>query len=323
MRPSSQSAPAPFAPETVVLARREGRARSGQPEMLFVSPVLPDDSGNGLAMRGALFLRAVCPHWNVRLLVIDLFGAGPVARDWPKATLGCAQVVVVQPSPDPLFGFIGSLRDPAYRGSALLGYPLPQLARFSKPSAVAAALACLGRRESDRVHVFRLYFAPFAEPLLGQARASLDLDDDDARTAGSMAALLAAMGRADEASSQQAEGRKWAAFAAAWAPRFELVSLAAPSDADRLARFLPAIRVACVPNAVGLPEPLDPPPAGSPFTLLFVGTMGYLPNRDAAVLLATEVLPAVRRRCGAPIRLILAGGGADAELLALARPGEV
>ena len=77
-------------------------------------------------------------------------------------------------------------------------------------------------------------------------------------------------------------------------------------------RFLPAIRVACVPNAVGLPAPLDPTPAGSPFTLLFVGTMGYLPNRDAAVLLATEVLPAVRRRCGAPIRLILAGGGAVA-----------
>jgi polysaccharide biosynthesis protein PslH len=171
--------------------------------------------------------------------------------------------------------------------------------------------------------VFRLYLAPFAEPLLGRARASLDLDDDDARTAGSLAALLSARGRADEAAFQVAESRKWAALAAAWTPRFDLLSLAAPGDAGRLAHSLPDIRVACVPNAVDLPEPPAPPPAGSPFTLLFVGTMGYLPNRDAAVLLATEVLPAVRRRSGGPIRLILAGGGADAELLALARPGEV
>jgi glycosyltransferase involved in cell wall biosynthesis len=173
-----------------------------------------------------------------------------------------------------------------------------------------------------RVHVFRLYLAPLVAPLLGRVRASLDLDDDDARTAASLAPVLAASGSAGEARLQAAESAKWAALAAEWAPRFDVASLAAPADAERLAGTLPGARTVCIPNAVRLARPLPPAAPGPPFTLLFVGTMGYAPNLDAALWLAHEVLPVLRRRTRFPVRLVLAGGPPQA-LAGLARPGEV
>ncbi|MFO1067890.1 MAG: glycosyltransferase family 4 protein [Geminicoccaceae bacterium] len=299
----------------VVLDRRDGKVRDDRGELLFVSPVLPDDGGNGLAMRGALFLRAFTRDWNVRLLVLDVFGVRE-RGGWPAATDGCAEIAIIRAEADPRLELIASIPDPAWRAAALAGYPLPRLAGAAT-AAATQALGCLQQTRFARVHVFRLYMAPLVAPLLGRARTSLDLDDDDARTAASLAPILAARGRLDEARVQQAESPKWARLAADWAPRFDAVSLAAPDDAERLGRTLPGVRTACIPNAVRMARPLPPAPAGPPYTLLFVGTMGYAPNVDAALLLAREVLPALRSLTSTPLRLILAGGPAG-ELQALA-----
>ncbi|MGD9511388.1 MAG: glycosyltransferase [Geminicoccaceae bacterium] len=295
------------------MARRDdrGRGRPDRPELLFVSPTLPDDRGNGLAMRGALFLRAFCGRWNVRLLVVDLFGTGAPPRAWPRVTQGCAEALVIRPASDPLLDHIAAIPDPAWRAAAMAGYRLPRLASFAQPTAVRAALACLGPGRFDRVHAFRLYMAPFAAPFLGATRSSLDADDDDACAVASMADLPGGLVRPGEADAHRAESARWARFAADWAPRFDLVSFAAPGDAERVGRRL-GLRAVCVPNAVRSPVvPPAPGPAG-PFTLLFVGTMGYPPNLDAAFLLAREVLPALRRHSPSPLRLVLVGGPAGA-----------
>ena len=300
------------------LARHAGPKHPNRPELLFISPTLPDDRGNGLAMRGALFLRAFCRRWNVRLLVVDLFGTGVPFRAWPRVTEACAEAVMIRPAPDPLLDHIAAIPDPAWRAAAMAGYRLPRLASFAQPTAVRAALACLGCRNFNRVHAFRLYMAPFAAPFLESARSSLDADDDDACAAASMADLSAYTARPSEGDAHRAESARWAKLAADWAPRFDLVSFAAPGDAERLGRRL-GLRTVCVPNAVRLPAPLPPPESAEPFTLLFVGTMSYLPNLDAATLLAREVLPALRRRSPLPLRLVLVGGpvGALAPLVGM------
>jgi len=55
---------------------------------------------------------------------------------------------------------------------------------------------------------------------------------------------------------------------------------------------------------------------------MFVGTLGYFPNADAAVHLCREVLPLVRNRASREVRVRIVGGGAGPEVLALVRlPG--
>jgi glycosyltransferase involved in cell wall biosynthesis len=302
--------------------RRYGKAHGGRRDLLFVSPVLPDDGGNGLAMRAALFVRAFSRKWNVRLLVYDLFATGRQRGRWPAATCACAEVAIVRPAADPHLDLIASIPDPAWREAALAGHPLPRLAGPAAAPAAVQALNCLRAAKPARIHVFRLYMAPLVAPLLGHVRASLDLDDDDAHTAASLAKILAGQGKLAEARLHAAESAKWVRLAAEWAPRFDIVSLASPTDVGQLGGTLPGVSAVCIPNAVPLHRPLPPAPRHGPFTLLFVGSMGHAPNVDAALLLAREVLPELRRRAGVPLRLILVGGP-PGELLALARPGEV
>jgi glycosyltransferase involved in cell wall biosynthesis len=308
----------------ILVRRKPSPACPVRPHLLFISPVVPDDRGNGLAMRGALFLHALTGLWNVHLLVVPVAGAMPTGDAWPAATRRCVELVALAPEEDRVFRFILSLRDPAYRLAALEGYRYPALARFALPPAVAAAAGALAGRRFEAVHVFRLYMAPFAEPFLAGARSSLDLDDDDARTARSLAALARWHGQPAQAALDTAEADKLAAFQARWAPRFDRVCLACPGDAERALARLPGLAAICVPNAVHLPSPPAPSRSGDgPFTLLFVGSLGYLPNHDAAVLLASEVLPSLRRHTSRSLRLILAGRDPGAELRALARPPEI
>ena len=52
-----------------------------------------------------------------------------------------------------------------------------------------------------------------------------------------------------------------------------------------------------------LPRPATP--AEEPDTVLFAGTFAHLPNRDAALWLAEEIMPAVRaRRPEARLRIV-------------------
>jgi glycosyltransferase involved in cell wall biosynthesis len=65
-------------------------------------------------------------------------------------------------------------------------------------------------------------------------------------------------------------------------------------------------RVRIIPNGVNLP-PLDPNDGRPPATvgrILFVGTMNYSPNEDAAVFFAREVWPRIRSRQEAELRIV-------------------
>jgi GT2 family glycosyltransferase/glycosyltransferase involved in cell wall biosynthesis len=136
--------------------------------------------------------------------------------------------------------------------------------------------------------------------------------------------------------------RGWDARAAR---QFDLSVVVSDEDRERLESleqnfFLdgavqPAGRISVVENGVDcmqllpLPEPLPGPwpaeaagDASSGGELVFVGTMGYLPNRDAMQHFCREVLPLVhseRPQC----RLTIVGSGGQRFLSHLAKPGQV
>ena len=85
---------------------------------------------------------------------------------------------------------------------------------------------------------------------------------------------------------------------------------------------MPGIEV--VPNAVRIPcEPGNGARGDdSVHRLLFVGSLGYVPNEDAAMLLCDEVLPGIRALTDRPVTLDLVGARPSIRVQRLAaRPG--
>src|SRR5262249_42927225 len=71
--------------------------------------------------------------------------------------------------------------------------------------------------------------------------------------------------------------------------------------------------ISVLPNGVRLPDPVDGP-SPEPFSLLFVGTLGYYPNEDAVLYLCGEIVPRLRRRARRPFTVRIVGTGASARL---------
>lgn len=119
--------------------------------------------------------------------------------------------------------------------------------------------------------------------------------------------------------------RDWARrpkFRRAALRRADLVQVYSRGDAEAIAGAEPSLVDRIRINPFGL----VPPPAADPAaeeehgTILFTGTFTHLPNREAALWLAREILPAVRAR-EPEARLRIVGSAPPAEVRNLAGPG--
>ncbi len=118
-----------------------------------------------------------------------------------------------------------------------------------------------------------------------------------------------------------ADWRRWERFLKSAWQRFDLLQVYCEGDAAAVRRAAPELgeRIRVNPYGIILPPRLDPEEE-KPGTILFSGTFGHLPNRDAARWLATEIMPAIRAR--APqARLCILGSAPPREILELAGPG--
>lgn len=123
------------------------------------------------------------------------------------------------------------------------------------------------------------------------------------------------------AALRRVDWQRWSDFQAAAWQRFDLTQVFCPSDAEAIRARRPelAARVRVNPFGITLPEPVDPAGEG-PDTVLFVGNFTHLPNRDAALWLAREIMPAVRQRqLGARLRIV--GSAPPREVTDLAGDG--
>jgi glycosyltransferase involved in cell wall biosynthesis len=115
--------------------------------------------------------------------------------------------------------------------------------------------------------------------------------------------------------------RRWDAFLPDVWKRFELLQVEREAAAEAVRRRAPALapRVRVNPYGMILPAAADPSRAVAD-TVLFTGTFAHLPNREAALWLGREIMPAVRtQRPGARLRIV--GRTPPPEVLELAGPG--
>jgi glycosyltransferase involved in cell wall biosynthesis len=275
-------------------------------------------------------LEALAADYDVHLLVIPVVGAAPGRGSDRWASRWCARLAVhpVADRVDPLFRLISRIRDSRERAAAYARYPRPLLCRFATSGAVAESAKLFQGVSFREVHVFRLYMAPFAERYLeGGAAAGptcrLDLDDHESRTRSGLAALHSAAGDEDAASIERAEADKYASLERQELRRFHRVYVCSEDDRRALARYQGPRRVVVIPNAVRIPASVAAGRRHSGFTFLFVGTLGYYPNEDAAIFFCTEVLPRVRAEAGRRVRVLIAGSNPSARVRALARERDV
>jgi len=275
-------------------------------------------------MRAGMMLEALAADHDVHLLVLPVV-LGSSSAVSPEVSRWCARVAVhpVAHHADALFRLIARVKDPRERLAAAAAYPRPVLCRFATPAAVASARWVFGETPFDVVHVFRVYLAPFAEPYLEAGReCRLDLDDHESRTRERLAEIYEASGQGELAATERKEAEKYAALERRELPRFGRVYVCSERDRADVAALHPGARVATIPNGVRVPGTVQGPPDAAAFTLLFLGSLGYYPNEDAAVFFCSEVLPRIRTLTRREARVRIVGTRPSRRLRDLARePG--
>jgi glycosyltransferase involved in cell wall biosynthesis len=277
------------------------------PNLLFITPIRPLLAGSGLGMRAGMVIEALSRDFEVSVVVVPVVGEPPSAPAVPLKVP--TKVLPVYESADSRRLFS---RDPQTRLARLALYPKPSLFRFVTPETVTTVHREFAGRHLDVVHVFRLYMAPFIKEVLAAPRASsptlwLDLDEIESRTHLRLAELHEASGDPVSATMERAESTKYAQAESEYLPLFDRVFVCSEHERAGLSNLCDQQRAFVLPNAIRMPEKPLPAKSGGPFTFLFVGTLGYYPNEDAAIFFCKEVLPQVRAAAGETIQLVIAG----------------
>lgn len=286
-----------------------------RPELVYVTPVMPAPTGGGRPMRAWQFLLRYAGRYRITLVVADHRGPVP-----PAVQARVADCLLLSPARRPgalaarLYGRLpAALRQRLWPGRPLI----PRLAAMTRPAALRHALA-----RADAVCVFRLYSLPLVQPLLPRHRPPplwLDLDDWESRTLGRIADLARDNGWPVAERTHRAQQRVAERWERRELPRMARVFVCSDADRQALAASHPGLRPEVVPNrycgaiAPDLPaRPVDRAREG--YRLLFVGSMGYLPNQDAVLWFARQVLPRVRQALRRPLQFHIAGPGLPAWL---------
>ena len=274
--------PAVVPPHTLLTPAEGGPPppdRGEKPSLLFVAPVMPLLSGNGLAMRCGMTLEVLADLYRVSLLVVPLYP--PRDRPIPEFFAErCERTAVAAPEAAPA----------AY-----------QSMRF------------------DAVHAYRLAAFPFARPYFAEGSGrfrSLDLDDIESRTHRAIAALHLANSDARQAELADGDAKRYLLLEGLAFRMLDRVSVCSEHDRQLLLPRCPA-PIAVWPNTARPPAAIAPRPDGV-FRFLFVGTLGYYPNHDAVIWFCRSILPLIAQAAPGPFTLDIVGGGASEALAAAA-----
>lgn len=267
--------------------------------LLFLAPAPPSDRQGGGALRMLHLLRFLGSRFQVDLIAPAFDGA----EDAQRLLKGvCADMVFVPPQGPGLLDRIGPV-SPYVKDRALAAVVRERLA-----NGVYGA-----------IHVEKLAMIPYV-PVPAPVPVVLDIWSYG--LASPLRILRSGSGAAGR-SKQLVRRIKLGLFDRWCWPMTQCVTVVSEEDRIRCERAHPGQRVLVVPNGVDCQTILPKPDhaATSPL-LLFTGDMGTEPNIDAAVFLATEVFPAIRRDSpNAELRLV--GRNPDPRVRRLAGPGIV
>jgi glycosyltransferase involved in cell wall biosynthesis len=253
---------------------------------------MPDDGGNGLALRSGLFLDAYARDHDVDLVMLPT--AGPPRRtDFARERCNRIEVIPLPSVLDAHASLIVRVIDPGARAEAWTRFSRPSICCFNPQIAWRALVGLLDPFSYDLVHVQRLFSAPLIDPLLDREDRPpvlLDLDDEEVEFYDRLAALHKLRGEAPQARIAASDAQKFSVMGQRYLPAFDRVLVCSERGRARLAARYPDAAFLRLPNAAPPHAPADGR-AGKSTDLLLVGNLSYIPNIDAAEWLVREVLP--------------------------------
>jgi glycosyltransferase involved in cell wall biosynthesis len=252
-------------------------------------PPLPAVSGS--RVRSLALVRELGARgWDVSLFSLDT-GVAAQADDVAQLRALCAEVRIVHYEAP-------VARRMARMGADLLRGRAFQHSMFRSPAAVREAHAWIAQQGFDAIVAVGLYMLPYVPPD-ALSRTLLDSQNVDTERIATMAAALWPRPRGIVARAQQIPVRRYEERAAAAAGGVLAVS---EPEARWFERVAPG-RVTLVANGVdaGRVQPRAAVPADGP--VLFVGSLDYGANVDAAHVLLDEIAPRLTHP-GARIALV-------------------
>lgn len=184
------------------------------------------------------------------------------------------------------------------------------------------ALGSVLNKKYDKIFVFRLYMYPIARLVKKDAPDSvvfLDLDDIESITRSRIASLCRLNGDLCASVSLENEAAFFARLEEDILPDCERVFVASESDRKKIIERTGAQNLTLLPN-VYAPRTLSDKRSGNPeFTFLFIGSYGYYPNHDAAVVLCRDVIPRLNEISPVPLAFRFVGAGASKSLQKIIR----
>src|ERR1051326_2505406 len=188
--------------------------------LVYMSPVIPSFSGNGLAMRAAHNLRALSASFRVHLLIIRIYRG---FDDEPAADVAacCASWKLIDAPIDRPMSLRERLRSLMHWGTLR---PPPEWPAWTadREAAVAAYLEQTGCRQ---IWVFRFYLLPWARAWLARGgTAWLDLDEQESSSRLRLAGLLDEMGQRDSAGRTRREAQAYHRLEQRFLRRFERIA---------------------------------------------------------------------------------------------------
>jgi glycosyltransferase involved in cell wall biosynthesis len=273
---------------------------------VLIAPVLPNPDGSGLEQRSFSLLRNFAARFDVTLVVAN---GEPSLPAIPSAVESLAT------------GIHHLHTRPASRLGQRAARLIPLLVllepRWTADWQQAAAPLTILHAPSHavffrlRMHSLRAALFPTEQP----PNTFIDLDDRESTTLWSIGCCALRRLRLRLALKHLSMACQYALLERTVLRRYNTVTYANPVDGQALANISGNATLLCRPNQVRLPDETPRPPAEAPFTLLFVGTLGYFPNEDAALWLADELVPALRLQAQVPFRLLIAGRCATQRLI--------
>ncbi len=292
-------------------------------KLLYICPALPVPYGNGGSIRAALLLDGAAREHDVYVLLPllahrdSLALAEPIPDFIAQRAVRVRRVALLQEG-EPAIETLAHMRDSAQardviiallRGritsgqpaaSAVDGAEIPFMCSLSYRPHVQHALDEFADVLFDAVLVMSIQLAPLAFGFLAADRRPtcvVDLIDVESTRHQRVSRLHAMNSAAVLAAMTADEARKLDAFERQHLLRFDRVFTCSTIDRDEVAARTGIAGVAVIPN--GVPQRIAHSGTAAPPTdLLFVGTLGYLPNGDAVIFFCREILPLIRQQLG-------------------------
>lgn len=261
------------------------------PVAVLVTPVWPSPGASGRALRAWDWLQTLGKDHRVHIVVCATGPDTTAHAPLHPAVLAHAFVEVQPGARNRWLRWLGLLLPLSAVGwrAWMADWALPT-ARGQE--ALQALLQQLASRAPSRIVVFRLGLHDAAQPLLAafpQAVQELDMDDRESHTRFSVARGLLRMGRMSESLYCALVGIQYWLVERCTQGRYRHLWLAAPQDLAGMQTPL-GHHIGCRPNRFPAPHPARRRHAAA-LRLLFVGTLDYPPNAEAARWLARQLAP--------------------------------